>query len=123
MTGATPDDLAPVRDAVARVGARIQPLLEPHPGLAQRNAFAHIWLGIKVRFGEDWKAQADADSLLEFIDWLDRHPNDDYEDWPGPPRHRATPRVRESITAAARAPVRARRDVSAGLFDEIDHAP
>lgn len=118
MTGVSPNapnDLAPVREAVARVGARIQPLLEPHPGLARRNAFAHIWLGVKLRFGDDWKETAEPTSLLEFIEWIDSHPNDDYEEWPGPPRYVGTPRTHVGATTG-----RSRRAMPAeptGLFD------
>lgn len=71
---------ARVRD----VGARIQPLLEPHPGLAARNAHAHIWLGIKVRFGDSWRERASLEGVCAFLDWIESNPNADYEDFPGP---------------------------------------
>jgi len=47
-----PEELASVTARVRAVADRIQPLLDPHPGLAQRNAYAHVWLGLKVIFGE-----------------------------------------------------------------------
>ena len=42
----SPDELAAVNARVRAVAVRIQPLLEPHPGLAKRNAHAHVWLGL-----------------------------------------------------------------------------
>ena len=47
-----PEDLAAVNARVRAVADRIQPLLAPHEGLAKRNAHAHVWLGLKVIFGE-----------------------------------------------------------------------
>ena len=48
-----PEDLAAVNARVCAVADRIQPLLAPHEGLAKRNAHAHVWLGLKVIFGDD----------------------------------------------------------------------
>ena len=77
-------DLDDVAMRVRRVGDRIQPLLDPHPGLAARNAHAHIWLGIKVRFGESWRTRASHDGVCAFIDLIAANPNADYEAFPGP---------------------------------------
>lgn len=77
------DDLTLVRERVNAVAAAIQPLLAPHPGLAQRNAHAHIWLGLKVVFGEDWRQRATRASALEFLDWMARNPNAEYEAYDG----------------------------------------
>jgi hypothetical protein len=88
-----PPQLAEVTERVRAVADRIQPLLEPHPGLARRNAHAHVWLGIKVVFGEDWRARADPVSVGAFLAWMDHHPNADYGDYPGP---------REQLSAEAR---------------------
>jgi len=78
-----------IREAVARVGDRIQPILHPHPGLERRNAYAHLWLGIKVRFGEEWRDSADPSSVLALIQWIDANPNLEYDDWAGPAVHRS----------------------------------
>lgn len=88
-----PPQLAEVTERVRAVADRIQPLLEPHPGLARRNAHAHVWLGIKVVFGDDWRARADPASVGAFLAWMDHHPNADYGDYPGP---------REQLGAEAR---------------------
>ena len=84
MTAAS---LAQVNARVREVADRIQPLLAPHPGLARRNAHAHAWLGIKTIFGEQWRERADLGTVLAFVEWLDTHPNDDYENYDGPVRH------------------------------------
>jgi hypothetical protein len=73
-----------ISSRVRVVGDRIQPLLEPHPGLAARNAHAHLWLGIKVRFGEDWRVRARHEGVVAFIAWVEENPNADYEAFPGP---------------------------------------
>ena len=79
--------LAQVNARVRQVADRIQPLLTPHPGLARRNAHAHAWLGIKTVFGEHWRQRADLGTVLAFVEWLDRHPNHDYQAYDGPVRH------------------------------------
>jgi hypothetical protein len=76
-------ELAQIRELVARVGERIQPLLLPCDGLARRNAFAHIWLGIKTRFGDEWKECADAQEVEAFIRWIDGNPNAEYDAYGG----------------------------------------
>ena len=78
-----------VQDRVNAVAERIQPLLQPHPGLERRNAHAHVWLGIKVRFGDEWRERACLDSVMRFLEWIDAHPNADYEAYEGPVRHRS----------------------------------
>jgi len=80
--------LTQVNARVREVADRIQPLLAPHAGLARRNAHAHAWLGIKTVFGEQWRERADLAAVLAFVEWLDAHPNDDYEAYDGPVRHR-----------------------------------
>ena len=80
--------LAQVNARVRQVADRIQPLLAPHAGLSRRNAQAHAWLGIKTVFGEAWRERADLATVLAFVEWLDAHPNDDYEAYDGPVRHR-----------------------------------
>ncbi|MBM4111014.1 MAG: hypothetical protein FJ254_06620 [Phycisphaerae bacterium] len=77
-------DLDDIAMRVRRVGDRIQPLLEPHPGLAARNAHAHLWLGIKVRFGDAWRSRARHDGVCAFIDWIEANPNADYDAFLGP---------------------------------------
>ncbi len=77
-------DLDDIAMRVRRVGDRIQPLLDPHPGLAARNAHAHVWLGIKVRFGESWRTRAMHAGVCAFVDWIEANPNADYEAFPGP---------------------------------------
>ena len=84
----TAPTLAQVNARVREVADRIQPLLAPHAGLARRNAHAHAWLGIKTLFGEQWRERADLATVLTFVEWLDAHPNDDYEAYDGPVRQR-----------------------------------
>ena len=79
-----PAELVAINERVRAVAGRIQPLLEPHPGLARRNAHAHVWLGIKVTFGEDWRERAAPASVHAFLDWMDAHPNAGYGDYRGP---------------------------------------
>ena len=81
--------LAQVNAHVREVADGIQPLLAPHPGLARRNAHAHAWLGIKTIFGEEWRERACLDSVMQFLDWMQAHPNADYGDYDGPVRHRS----------------------------------
>jgi hypothetical protein len=78
-----------VQQRVHDVADRIQPLLHPHPGLARRNAHAHVWLGIKWRFGEDWRGRACLASVMAFLDWIESNPNADYDDYAGPVTHRS----------------------------------
>ncbi len=77
-------DLTTITVRVHEVAERIQPLLAPHAGLARRNAHAHVWLGLKVRFGEDWREHATAGSVRAFLDWIDTAPNAGYEEYGGP---------------------------------------
>ena len=79
--------LTQVNARVREVADRIQPLLAPHAGLTRRNAHAHAWLGIKTVFGEQWRERADLAAVLAFVEWMDAHPNDDYEAYDGPVRH------------------------------------
>ena len=88
-----PDQLAAVNDRVRAVAERIQPLLEPHPGLARRNAHAHVWLGLKVIFGDDWRERAAPGSVQALLAWIEAHPNADYDAYGGP---------REELNAEAR---------------------
>ena len=88
-----PDELQAVNARVREVADRIQPLLEPHPGLAKRNAHAHVWLGLKVIFGDDWRERAAPASVLAFLAWMDANPNADYDESAGP---------REELTAGER---------------------
>ena len=81
-----PADLSVVNARVRTVAERIQPLLEPHPGLAQRNAHAHAWLGLKVTFGDEWRVRTAPESVHAFLDWMEANPNSDYGDYPGPRR-------------------------------------
>ena len=87
------DELVAINDRVRAVADRIQPLLEPHPGLARRNAHAHVWLGLKLTFGEDWRERTAPTSVHAFLDWMDANPNADYGDYRGP---------REELSAHAR---------------------
>ena len=79
----TDAELRQIRDCVAEIGARIQPLLSPCEGLSKRNAFAHIWLGVKTRFGESWRTSARAAEVGNFLNWLRDNPNADYDEYTG----------------------------------------
>ena len=58
------------------------------PPLPERNAFAHIWLGLKLVFGESWRERADPESVHAFLNWIEREPNPDYGEYAGPVRER-----------------------------------
>lgn len=88
-----PDELAALTARVRTVADQIQPELRPHPGLAARNAYAHVWLGLKVIFGEDWRNRITPASATAFLEWISANPNADYDDYSGP---------REELTADAR---------------------
>lgn len=79
----SPEELAQIKDLVAQIGQEIQPLLHPHPELARRNAFAHIWLGLKMRFGEYWRESGKGTEILNFLEWIRCNPNADYEVYAG----------------------------------------
>lgn len=80
----SPDELQAVNARVRAVAERIQPLLAPHAGLAKRNAHAHVWLGLKVVFGEEWRDWAAPASVHAFLAWIESHPNAGYEEYAGP---------------------------------------
>lgn len=84
----TPEEVDSIRERVRRVAERIQPLLLPEPGLSRRNAPAHLWLGVRILFGDEWRARADPASVLRFIDWVESNPNSDYNSWNESPRLR-----------------------------------
>jgi hypothetical protein len=88
-----PRELQAINARVREVADRIQPLLEPHPGLARRNAHAHVRLGLKVIFGDDWRDRAAPASVRAFLGWMDANPNADYDDYAGP---------RDELTAGER---------------------
>jgi hypothetical protein len=91
-----PEELATVTARVRSVADRIQPMLDPHPGLAKRNAHAHVWLGLKVVFGEEWRERAVPESVLAFLAWIDANPNADYDEYRGP-REELTPEARGDL--------------------------
>jgi hypothetical protein len=39
-------------------------------------------------FGEAWRERADPASVRAFLDWIEREPNADYGEYPGPVRER-----------------------------------
>jgi len=77
-------ELMAIREHVAAVGDAIQPLLLPHAGLARRNAYAHVWLGISTVFGDQWRATAVAHQVIDFVHWIGVNPNEDYAAFSGP---------------------------------------
>ena len=94
--GVQPEELKAITAQVREVADRIQPLLDPHPGLAARNAHAHVWLGLKVVFGEEWRERAAPASVRTFLAWIDAHPNTDYDGYAGP-REELSPEERGSL--------------------------
>ncbi len=96
----TDTELRQISDRVAEVGARIQPLLAPCEGLSKRNAFAHIWLGVKTRFGESWRSAADGEEVQNFLTWVGDNPNADYDEYTGSVTLQRTevPRIRNEPT-------------------------
>lgn len=85
----SPAELTAVTTRVRAVAERIQPLLAPHPGLVRRNAHAHVWLGLKVVLGEDWRQTATPASVHALLAWMEREPNAEYEAYTGPREHLA----------------------------------
>lgn len=81
----THEELERIRERVRTAAEQIQPLLAPVEGLARRNAPAHLWLGVRLRFGEEWRVRADPASVMRFLDWVDANPNADYDAWPESP--------------------------------------
>ncbi len=79
-----PAELVAINERVRAVAGRIQPLLERHPGLAHRNAHAHVWLGLKLIFGDDWRERTAPTSVHAFLTWIDANPNADYDQYRGP---------------------------------------
>ncbi|MSR44646.1 MAG: hypothetical protein EXS15_04715 [Phycisphaerales bacterium] len=77
------EEIARIRELVASTGATIQPLLHPHGAIAKRNAYAHIWLGIRTRFGAAWRESAIAHEVETFINWTSENPNADDEEFTG----------------------------------------
>lgn len=94
--GVQPEELKAINAQVREVADRIQPLLDPHPGLAARNAHAHVWLGLKVVFGEEWRERAAPAGIRAFLAWIDAHPNADYDEYAGP-REELSPEERGSL--------------------------
>jgi len=86
----SPEELRSIRERVREVAERIQPLLAPVSGLARRNAPAHVWLGIRERFEDEWRARAEPANVRRFVDWIERHPNADYDEWEETPTLRQT---------------------------------
>lgn len=80
----TRDEIAQIRLRVAEVGAKIQPLLQRHTAHLERNAYAHIWLGIRTRFAHDWRERSLATEIEAFVGWIGENPNAPYEEFAGP---------------------------------------
>ncbi len=87
------EELAEINAQIRAVAGRIQPLLEPHPGLQHRNAHAHVWLGLKLVFGNDWRERVMPASVRAFLSWMESNPNADYGAYDGP---------RDELSAEAR---------------------
>lgn len=82
------EEILQIRERVRSASEHIQPLLAPAPGHARRNAPAHLWLGVRVIFGEEWRVRADSASVLRFIAWIEANPNADYDAWDEKPEFR-----------------------------------
>jgi len=114
-------ELMSIREHVASTGDAIQPLLLPHAGLARRNAYAHVWLGISEVFGDQWRATAVASEVISFVQWIGANPNQDYAVFSGPatrvPESERTPLLRgpEKTTPQRSVDRKARQEPS--LFD------
>ena len=98
------EQLKTIREQVAQTGARIQLQLLPHDGLPHRNAFAHIWLGVKTVFGEHWREGAQSSEVGAFVAWIGANPNASYESFDG--------EVTPCLLLAQKAP-------QGGLFDDL----
>jgi len=117
-------ELTSIREHVAATGDAIQPLLLPHAGLARRNAYAHIWLGISTVFGDQWRATAVAREVINFVQWIGAHPNEDYAAFSGPatrlPESEQTPLPRASEKTAPHRSAGHKVVLEPSLFDAVD---
>lgn len=117
-------DLTNIRDQVAATGDAIQSLLLPHAGLARRNAYAHIWLGISSTFGDQWRTTAIAAEVIDFVQWIGANPNEDYGAFTGPttrlPESDQTPMPRASEKTTAQRSVERKNSAEPSLFDAAD---
>ena len=70
------DNAKLVRDAVKEAGDYLQEKLPPHPNHAKRNAYAHLWRGIKEEMGRSYKECDDSDlpKILELIQHMRQNP-------------------------------------------------
>lgn len=57
----SPDSCKRVQAAVKEAGDHLQGKLPPHPGLAQRNPYAHLWERIRSTMGRSYKECDDAE--------------------------------------------------------------
>jgi len=117
-------ELTDIREQVAATGDAIQPLLLPHAGLARRNAYAHIWLGITTVFGDQWRVTAIAIEVKRFVEWIGANPNEDYEVFPGAVTRLPLPdraaELPESGKNASKRLERIKRRTEPSLFDAPD---
>jgi hypothetical protein len=115
------EELTNIREQVAATGDAIQPLLLPHAGLARRNAYAHIWLGISAMFGDQWRSTAIAGEVIDFVRWIGANPNEDYGAFTGPttrlPASDRTPMPRASEKATPQRSMERKISAEPSLFD------
>ena len=77
-------DLKKIQESVTLTAMVIKPLLNTSALHKVRNPYAHIWLGISTTHGDDWRKIATPHSIYLFLDWISKHPNSSYNEYPGP---------------------------------------
>lgn len=65
----SPENSKRIQEAVKEAGAHLDGKLPPHPGLAKRNSYAHLWERIKHHMGKSYKDCGDdqVDDVLAVI--------------------------------------------------------
>jgi hypothetical protein len=72
----SPENSKRVQSAVKEAGAHLEGRLPPHPSLAKRNPYAHLWERIKATMGASYKDCTDAqvDEILRLVQWYRDNP-------------------------------------------------
>ena len=72
----SPENCKRVQEAVKEAGAHLEGKLPPHPGLAKRNSYAHLWERIKSKMGVSYKECSDdqVDEVLTIVRYYRENP-------------------------------------------------
>lgn len=72
----SPENAKRIQEAVKAAGAHLEGKLPPHPRLAKRNSYAHLWERIKHHMGRGYKDCNDdqVDDVLAIIEHYKNNP-------------------------------------------------